>query len=101
MYMYVCMSLYGNLIYGGGCTFMKSWEREFEWHRPTCSPSLELCAAKATTPNSNQAHSQSQDFHTSLASHEQSVNYIVVSNNMSSKLVLFCVFFYIIIIILL
>ena len=51
---------------------MKSWEREFEWHRPPCSPSFSVQLRLATTSISNQAHSHN---HTSLASHQKSVIY--------------------------
>ena len=36
------MNCYQMETYGGGCTFMKSWEREFERHRPPCSPSFSV-----------------------------------------------------------
>ena len=63
---------------------MKSWEREFEWHQPrTLLPQL-IFAAKATTSISNQAHSHNH-ISFSLASHQKSVIYIVLSNKMSSK----------------
>ena len=70
---------------------MKSWEREFEWHGPPCSPSFSM-QLRLPHPFPTKHN------HTSLASHQKSVIYIVLSNKMSSKVSSVFLFVYIIII---